>query len=101
MKQRHHSPEQIIRKLAEGDKMLNEGHDIAEVCRHLAIAKSTWHRWRAQYMGAFGCGQRARRQAQAQQRLVCLLGADRNGNHGIIQLHARPGRHCEPGNRLG
>ncbi|MHB2028358.1 MAG: IS3-like element ISMyma8 family transposase, partial [Acidimicrobiales bacterium] len=44
MKQRHHSPEQIIRKLAEGDKVLNEGHDIAEVCRHLAIAESTWHR---------------------------------------------------------
>lgn len=51
MKQRHHSPEQIIRKLAEGDKMLNEGNDIAEVCRHLAIAESTWHRWKAQYGG--------------------------------------------------
>ena len=51
MKQRHHSPEQIIRKLAEGDKMLTEGNDIAEVCRHLAIAESTWRRWKAQYGG--------------------------------------------------
>lgn len=32
MKQRHHGPEQIIRKLAEGDKMLNEGHDVGESC---------------------------------------------------------------------
>jgi putative transposase len=51
MKQRHHTPEQVIRKLAEGDKLLNQGEDIAEVCRHLEIAESTWHRWRAQYGG--------------------------------------------------
>ena len=44
MKQRHHTPEQVIRKLAEGDKLLNQGEDIAEVCRHLAIAESTWVR---------------------------------------------------------
>ncbi len=51
MKQRHHTPEQVIRKLAEGDKMLNEGKDLAEVCRHLEIAESTWHRWKNQYGG--------------------------------------------------
>ena len=28
MKQRRHTPEQIIRKLAEGDKLLNQGHDV-------------------------------------------------------------------------
>ena len=51
MKQRHHTPEQVIRKLAEGDKLLNRGQDPAEVCRHLAIAESTWHRWKSQYGG--------------------------------------------------
>jgi transposase-like protein len=51
MKQRHHTPEQVIRKLAEGDRLLNEGKDLAEVCRHLEIAESTWHRWKAQYGG--------------------------------------------------
>jgi transposase-like protein len=51
MKQRHHTPEQVIRKLAEGDKLLNEGQDLAEVCRHLQIAESTWHRWKGQYGG--------------------------------------------------
>lgn len=51
MKQRHHTPEQVIRKLAEGDKMLNEGKDLAEVCRHLEIAESTWHRWKNQFGG--------------------------------------------------
>ena len=51
MKRRHHSPEQVIRKLAEGDKLLNHGQDLAEVCRQLAIAESTWHRWKSQFGG--------------------------------------------------
>ena len=51
MKQKRHSPEQVIRKLAEGEKLLNRGDDIAEVCRQLEITESTWHRWRNQYGG--------------------------------------------------
>ena len=51
MKQKRHSPEQVIRKLAEGEKLLNRGEEIAEVCRQLEITESTWHRWRNQYGG--------------------------------------------------
>ena len=51
MKQRHHTPEQVIRKLAEGDKLLNQSKDPPEVCRHLEFAESTWHRWKGQYGG--------------------------------------------------
>ena len=51
MKRRHHTPEQIIRKLAEGDKLLNQGNDVDEVCRQLEITPSTWHRWKSQYGG--------------------------------------------------
>jgi len=51
MKQRHHTPEQVIRKLAEGEKLLGEGKPLAEVVRHLEITESTWHRWRNQYGG--------------------------------------------------
>ena len=51
MKRRRHTPEQIIRKLAEGDKLLAEGKSIDEVCRHLEITESTWHRWRNQFGG--------------------------------------------------
>lgn len=50
-KRRRHTPEQIIRKLAEGNKLLSGGQDLDEVCRHLEIAESTWHRWLAQYGG--------------------------------------------------
>jgi hypothetical protein len=44
MKRHRHTPEQIVRKLREGDRMLNEGKDITEVGRHLEIAESTWNR---------------------------------------------------------
>jgi putative transposase len=51
MKQRRHTPEQVIRKLAEGDKLLAEGKTIEEVARHLEISEQTWYRWRNQYGG--------------------------------------------------
>jgi len=50
-KRRRHTPDQIIRKLAEGHKLLAGGKDLEEVCRHLEVAESTWHRWLAQYGG--------------------------------------------------
>ena len=50
-KSRRHTPEQIIRKLAEGNKLLGSSKELDEVCRHLEIAESTWHRWVAQYGG--------------------------------------------------
>jgi transposase-like protein len=50
-KRRRHTPEQIIRKLVEGNKLLAGGAELDEVCRHLQVAESTWHRWLAQYGG--------------------------------------------------
>ena len=51
MKRRRPTPEQIIRKLAEGNRLLACGAELYEVCRHLQVAESTWHRWVAQYGG--------------------------------------------------
>jgi putative transposase len=51
VKRQRHTPEQVVRKLREGDRMLNAGKDLAEVLRHLEIAESTWNRWRNQYGG--------------------------------------------------
>ncbi len=50
-KRRRHSPDQIIRKLAEGHRLLADGQGLDEVCRHLQVAESTWHRWLSQYGG--------------------------------------------------
>ncbi len=51
MPRRRHTPDQIIRKLAEGHRLLAGGAELGEVCRQLEIAESTWHRWLAQYGG--------------------------------------------------
>ena len=51
MKQRRHTPEQIIRKLREAERLQAEGADIATVARHLEVSEQTFHRWRAQYGG--------------------------------------------------
>jgi putative transposase len=51
MKRHRHTPEQIVPKLREGERMLNEGKDLAEVLRTLEITESTWARWRSQYGG--------------------------------------------------
>ena len=51
MSRRRHTPEQIVRKLREADRMLGEGAELAEVCRHLQVSEATFHRWRNQYGG--------------------------------------------------
>src|SRR5579862_6381050 len=51
MKRKRHTPEQIVRKLREGDRLLNEGQELADVLRQLEVSESSWNRWRAQYGG--------------------------------------------------
>ena len=51
MKGRHHTPEQVVRKLREADKLLAEGADIATVAKHLEVSEQTFHRWRNLYGG--------------------------------------------------
>jgi transposase-like protein len=51
MKRRHHTPEQIIRKLREAERLLGEGKTIPEAAKELAISEQTYHRWRNQYGG--------------------------------------------------
>src|SRR5437660_299828 len=49
MKGRRHSPEQVVRKLREADKLLAEGAEVADVCRHLEVSIQTYQRWRSQF----------------------------------------------------
>ena len=50
-RRKRHSPEQIVRKLEEGDRRLNAGQTIAQVCQALEVSEASFHRWRAQYGG--------------------------------------------------
>lgn len=51
MKRRRRTPEQIIRALAEGQKLLAGGMTVEEVARQFQISESTWARWLNQYGG--------------------------------------------------
>ncbi len=51
MARRRHTPEQIVRKLREADRLLGEGAEIADVARLLEVSEATFHRWRNQYGG--------------------------------------------------
>ncbi len=51
VKRRRHTPEQIIRKLREADRMLGEGSEVPEVAKALEVSEQTYHRWRATYGG--------------------------------------------------
>jgi putative transposase len=51
MKRRRHTPEQVIRKLREAERMLGEGRTIPEAAKELGISEQTYHRWRNQYGG--------------------------------------------------
>jgi putative transposase len=51
MTRRRHTPEQIVRKLREADRLLGEGAEVPEVAKALEVSEATYHRWRVQYGG--------------------------------------------------
>ncbi len=52
---KRHTPEQVVRKLTEADRLLAEGKDVADVCRALQVSEATYHRWRNQCGRQPGC----------------------------------------------
>ena len=51
MKRQRHTPEQIIRKLREAERLIGQGRTIPEAAKELGISEQTYHRWRNQYGG--------------------------------------------------
>src|SRR5680860_835411 len=51
VKAKRHTPNQVIRKLRDAERMLGEGKTTAEVAKALEISENTFHRWRNQYGG--------------------------------------------------
>ena len=74
MKRKRHTPEQAVRKVREGERMLAGGSDLVEVLRHLEITESTWHRWRRAYAGVNAADVRRLKELEAENaRLKKLL----------------------------
>jgi putative transposase len=45
MTRRTHTPELLIRKLREVDRMLGERSDVEVVCRHIEVSEATYLHW--------------------------------------------------------
>jgi len=51
MSRRRHTPEQVVRKLREADRLLGEGIGLPEVVKQLEVSEQTYFRWRNQFGG--------------------------------------------------
>jgi putative transposase len=47
VKCRGHTPERIVRKLREADRLVAEGMEVPEVAKALEVSEQTYRRWRA------------------------------------------------------
>ena len=50
-RRKRHSPEQIVKKLRDGEAMPSTGKDLAMVLQSLEVSEATWNRWRNQHGG--------------------------------------------------
>ena len=76
MKGKKHTPEHVIAKLAEGDRMLNEGKTVAEVARTFGITETTWHRWKNTYGGMKGPDMKRLKELEAENRKLKIMVAE-------------------------
>ena len=77
MARRRHTPEQIIRKLREADRLLAEGADVAEVARQLETSEATYHLWRKQFGGMKADDAKRLRELERENRELKQIVADK------------------------
>lgn len=76
MKRRRHTPEQVVRKLREADRLQSEGKELAEVLRVLEISEQTLHRWRNQFGGMKAEGAKRLRELERENQRLKQVVAD-------------------------
>ena len=87
------TPEQIIRKLREADRLLAEGQEISEVAKHLEISEATYHRWRAQYGGMKADDARRIKELEGQNARLKRIVADKQLQiQALKELDSGPGQ---------
>jgi putative transposase len=77
VKRRRHTPEQIVRKLREVDRLVGEGRTIAEAAKQVEISEQTYHRWRNQYGGMTADDARRLRELERENARLKRLVADK------------------------
>ena len=89
MKRYRHSPEQALRKVREGERLLNEGKDLTEVLRHLEISEATWNRWRNQYAGMKGEDMKRLKELESENKRLKKIVADQALDNDMLRELAK------------
>ena len=88
-KRRRHTPEQIVRKLREADRLLGEGAQVEDVARHLEVTEATYHRWRNQYGGMKADDAKRLKELQRENRELKQIVADKELENRALREIAR------------
>ncbi len=48
-RRKHHTPEQIVRKLHEADRLAADGKTGEQIARELGVSAASYYKWRKQY----------------------------------------------------
>ena len=98
MKRRRHTPEQIVRKLREVERLLGEGQTIAEAAKQVEISEQTYHRWRNQYGGMKADDAKRLRELERENARLKRIVADKEARYRRAQGD-RPGKLVSPSRR--
>ena len=90
-RRKRHSPEQIVKKLRDGDAMLGAGKDLAAVLQALEVSESTYLRWKNQYGGMKSAEAKRLKQLEDENKRLKEIVADQ-------QLDIKMLKHLQEGN---
>jgi len=89
VKRRRHTPEQIVRKLREADRLAAEGQGPGEQARALEVSEATLHRWRNQFGGMRTDEAKELRELRKENRRLKEIVADKELNIRALEEVAR------------
>lgn len=80
-----HSPQQIVEKLQEADRLLNAGQSVGQVLQALEVSQQTYHRWRQQYGGMKASEARRLKELEQENARLKKLLADAHLDNDILK----------------
>ena len=89
MKGRRHTPEQIVRKLHEADRLIAEGKSLAVVLKQLQVSEQTYYRWRKAYGELSPDEARRLKELESENRRLKKLVADKELELDVMREIAR------------
>ena len=87
-----------VRKLAQADRMLGEGKEVADVCRELGVAEQTY-RWRNQFGGLKVDDAKRLKELEKENSTLKRLLADAELEKAVLREIAKG--NSEPGTKAG